>query len=126
MTKVHLMNQGVDSEVFELVKRIMNRQLVQRGCEMGDGGVCVSVCMDDSLLNDTYVLGRDGSIRANSMAGLLAGVGRYLVEGTFDGEGSFTPCGKDIALTPKKAVRGMYFASHFFNFYHVAPIEEGL
>ena len=43
-----------------------------------------------------------------------------------DGRGGFTPLAEAVTFTPVKPLRGMYFATHFGNFYHVAPIEEVL
>ena len=42
----------------------------------------------------------------------------------FDGKGGFEPFVGTLDFTPKKKLRGMYFATHFENFYHTAPIEK--
>jgi len=62
------------------------------------------------------VVGDDGP-------GLIYGVGRFLREGRFD-ETGFTPGTWRGASVPEKPVRGMYFATHFHNFYHDAPVAE--
>lgn len=65
-----------------------------------------------------------GAIRimGNDERGLLYGVGRFLREADFE-KGRMIPGrwrGSDV---PKGEVRGMYFATHFHNFYHEAPIS---
>ncbi|MBI2302479.1 MAG: discoidin domain-containing protein [Armatimonadetes bacterium] len=55
--------------------------------------------------------------------GVVAGVGKLLRLSRFADAVLTLPA---LALTdsPRLPVRGIYFATHFFNFYHVAPLEE--
>jgi hypothetical protein len=55
--------------------------------------------------------------------GLLYGIGKFLRSSRFD-QGSFTPGIWRGSSAPSGKVRGMYFASHFGNFYEAAPIAE--
>ena len=59
----------------------------------------------------------------NDARGLIYGVGKFLRTSRFD-DGCFTPSAWRGTSVPKRPVRGIYFASHFFNFYHAAPIEK--
>jgi hypothetical protein len=52
-------------------------------------------------------------IAGNDERGLLYGVGKHLRDRAWRG-----------TSVPDKPVRGMYFATHFHNFYHDAPIEK--
>jgi hypothetical protein len=64
-------------------------------------------------------------ITGNDENGLLYGVGKFLHTSRYDQKG-FTPGkwhGKDI---PKGEMRGMYFATHFNNWYEAASDEERL
>ncbi len=63
------------------------------------------------------------SITGNDDRGLLYGVGKFLHTSTY-GEGSITPSKWRGTSVPKCPVRGMYFATHFRNFYESAPIED--
>jgi len=63
-----------------------------------------------------WVIGQSGN-------GLVAGVGRLLRLARY-APGAIALPGVDVADTPAMPVRGMYFATHFGNFYHVAPLEE--
>lgn len=55
--------------------------------------------------------------------GLLFGVGKFLRASRYE-DGRFTPGAWRGSSAPQKPVRGMYFATHFHNYYHDAPIEE--
>jgi len=55
--------------------------------------------------------------------GLLYGVGKFLRTSRFE-EGRFAPGGWRGVSVPTRPVRGIYFASHFHNFYHDAPLER--
>ncbi len=58
-----------------------------------------------------------------SPSGVVAGVGKLLRLMTYE-KGALTIPPVSLADTPKLPVRGIYFATHFFNFYHVAPLAE--
>lgn len=62
-------------------------------------------------------------ITGNDSRGLLYGIGKFLHSSTYT-PGNFTPSAWRGVSVPHCAVRGMYFASHFFNFYHSAPVAE--
>lgn len=124
MAGIHLMNHGVDSEFFERVAEIVLQQLELRRCELCPDGVPVALRIDEQLAADEYRISAQGEIVAQSRCGILAGIGRYLREARFDGQGGFEPSRSEFALIPKKAIRGMYLATHFFNYYHAAPMDE--
>ena len=62
-------------------------------------------------------------IEAADGRGLVYGVGRFL-RGSGFGAGRFEPSEWRGTSTPVNPVRAIYFASHFYNWYHVAPIAE--
>lgn len=66
----------------------------------------------------TYV-----KIGGGDEAGVLYGVGKFLRTSRYDKNG-FTPGAWRGTSAPMGNVRGMYFATHFSNFYEAAPIEE--
>ena len=67
----------------------------------------------------------DGAVRiaGNDARGLLYGAGRFLRGSRFD-QGAFRPGGWRGSSAPAREVRGIYFATHFHNFYHEAPVAE--
>ncbi len=62
-------------------------------------------------------------IRGNGKTGLLYGIGRFLHQSRY-GEEGFLPSSFSGVSTPDSPFRGIYFANHFFNWYHVAPEAE--
>jgi hypothetical protein len=62
-------------------------------------------------------------IVGNDPRGLLYGVGKFLRSNTYH-QGSLTLGDWRGTSVPEEPFRGMYFATHFFNWYHEAPIEE--
>ncbi len=62
-------------------------------------------------------------IAGNDARGLIYGVGRFLRESCYE-EGRFLPGPWRGTSVPRLPVRAMYFASHFHNFYHDAPVDE--
>ena len=62
------------------------------------------------------VVGRDDR-------GLVAGAGKFLRTSLYD-RGGFTPGTWRGTSVPTKPNRGIYFATHFHNYYHSAPIPE--
>ncbi|MEO6907404.1 MAG: hypothetical protein ABI210_05900 [Abditibacteriaceae bacterium] len=65
---------------------------------------------------------REIVITGNDERGLLYGVGKFLRQARYDD--GFIPGDWRGVSVPEKGVRGMYFATHFHNFYHDAPIEQ--
>ena len=67
----------------------------------------------------------NGTIRisGNDARGLLYGVGKFLHTSAYGSRG-FTPGSWRGTSVPKMPVRGIYLATHFRNWYQVAPIEE--
>ena len=62
-------------------------------------------------------------IIGNDERGLLYGVGKFLRTSRYD-QGGFTPGTWRGMSVPQKPIRGIYFATHFNNFYHDAPVQE--
>jgi len=62
-------------------------------------------------------------IEAGGGRGLIYGVGRLLRSSDFE-QGAFRVGTWRGASEPAAPVRGMYFATHFHNWYHVAPLPD--
>jgi hypothetical protein len=62
-------------------------------------------------------------ITGHDARGLLYGVGKFLHTSRY-APAEFTPSTWRGTSVPQTPVRGMYLATHFFNFYHDAPLEE--
>lgn len=62
-------------------------------------------------------------IAGDGLPGLLAGIGHFLRLSRYSDRGLNPTLWRGISH-PQKAIRGIYFASHFFNYYHAAPVDE--
>lgn len=69
--------------------------------------------------------GANGLIRivASDDRGLIYGMGKFLRRSGLE-HGEFKPCPWRGLSVPRLSMRGMYFATHFHNFYQEAPVEE--
>ncbi len=119
------------AESFEVLlaaaKRVLGVRLISL-CGSGSE-YNISVSVDEALKNDRYIITfTDGGaeIKAGNNCACHAAFGRFMLESVFDGRGDVKtkPAGTVIDFTPAKALRGMYFATHFHNFYHSAPMEK--
>ena len=81
---------------------------------------------DSSFAKEAFSIsgkGKKYNIAASDSHGFLYGLGSMLHRSSFD-DGKFFPgqvCGTS---SPEKAIRGIYFATHFGNYYESAPIDE--
>ncbi len=116
----------MNGESFSLLKKAAERLLTLRGISLCEGYEVVLEA-DKSLSDDRYMIvsnSESASLRAAEPLSLFAAFGRFLRLSHFDGRGGFVPFEGELDFTPKKKLRGMYFATHFENFYHSAPIEK--
>jgi hypothetical protein len=67
-------------------------------------------------------VGEPAVITGGDGRGLLYGAGKFLRTCRY--AGGFAPSAWRGASAPAKPVRGIYFATHFHNFYHDAPVAE--
>ena len=111
--------------------QILLRQIAKR-CEAsltnGDGaGLKIELALDPQIGVEGYRIASSpsGAVRilGGDERGLIYGVGKFLRMSRYDG-GDFTPGAWRGASTPASSVRGVYFATHFNNFYETAPIAE--
>ncbi len=66
--------------------------------------------------HETHIIG-------NNNNGLLYGIGKFLRTSRYGEQGLMPGTWEGISV-PKKSMRGIYFATHFKNYYEEAPIEE--
>ena len=125
MNGIRLIDHGMDPEGFAVLESAVTRRLRERGCEAA--GIPVTVETDPALQEDAYRVeaSRDAvRIRAGGTAGAFSGARDYLRRCAFDGSGGFRPFAGSFGFTPVNPIHGMYFASHFRNFYEEAPVDE--
>jgi len=127
--KFAFINNGMSRDGFSLLLHTAVRRLYEK--EIGiaapgeSGEYTVVLTIDTSLTGERYLIipgDAKTEIYGENCLTLFAGFGRFLTESFFDGRGGFEPPAEKIDFTPKDKLRGMYFATHFFNFYHNAPV----
>ncbi len=122
-----LTNHSMPEASFAILRATLTRRLGERLCSLGEGGYTLTLVLDETYTDDRYTVvpGENSvALTAGNAAALHAAVGRFLFASRFDGHGGFTPLTEAVDFTPARPLRGMYFATHFYNFYHNAPIEE--
>lgn len=121
------MNAGFNAESGRIFEKALERKFRERGLQYGTSGVCLEPVYDGSLRDDAWrVESGNGAVKvtAGGISGLFAGTGAWLRHCTFDGAGGFVPYEGKLSLTPQNPIHGIYFASHFGNYYEKAPAEE--
>lgn len=127
MITMRLENIGMNANSFSVLSSVVSRKLLERGCAMGDSGMKISIVLTDKMKDDEYHVAAEADqvkIATGGTSGAFAGMGAYLTNCKFDGYGGFVPYEGELALKPENPIHGMYFASHFQNFYEAAPIIE--
>lgn len=123
---VTLRNLSMPEESFSALRRALDRRFSEKGLTLGENGYAISFHLDEGL-GDRYLIepGENTvALTGGDACALHAAAGRFLMASSFDGEGGFIPCAEQIDFTPERPLRGMYFATHFHNYYHNAPLEK--
>ncbi len=123
-----LKNSSMPKDSFLILGSVLRRRLSERNCGIGEGGYCFDFEIDTSFSKERYqieICESSATFKASDSASLFAAVGHFLYSSCFDGFGNFSPPEESVIdFTPEKPLRGMYFATHFHNFYHNAPLEK--
>ncbi len=125
MSGVMLINHGVKEESFVVLRSAVARRLKERGCV--SEGLPVHIEVDLALQEDEYRVSAAADavkVMTGGTIGAFSAVGDYLRRSQFDGRGGFEPFVGEFSLKPDNPIHGMYFASHFQNFYEAAPVGE--
>lgn len=112
------------ARVFKILQvRVQDRCPIRVAQASGDARIIMTV--DPGLSGDGFrieTVDRSVRIAGGSPRGLLYGVGKFLRTSNYDA--SFTPSSWRGTSQPSGTLRGMYFASHFHNWYHQASEAE--
>lgn len=132
MVSFLIKNISMGEDSFSILLGTLERRLEERRCMVvTDEATFVDYTftfdVDERLANDKYIIevkGKCIEFTAANDCALHAAAGRFLLDSSFDGLGGFVPAALRVEHTPEKPLRGMYFATHFHNFYHNAPLEK--
>lgn len=123
---VKAFNIQTSSEITNIATDITSKRLKERGLDINDNGFVICFKIIPSLTDDEFVISdKEGGIDISSggLLGLIHGAGFFLRDGTFYDD-YVIPSKWRGKQTPKCNIRGVYFASHFHNYYHVSSVEE--
>ena len=127
---IQIENRALDDSLSVKAVSIASRVLEEkagRPLVKEDGSLRVRLSLKPGIPHQGYrIRGGRGprvSIEASDGAGLLYGLGAWLHAASITSDG-ISPGDCDGQSAPDKELRGMYFATHYQNFYHVAPLPE--
>jgi hypothetical protein len=108
-----------------LRNRIEERCNIMVAEEQGDISINLGIKAGIGTNGFSISDGQNGviDIIGNDYLGLIYGIGKFLRTSFYD-DGTFKQSKWRGTSVPHCAIRGMYFATHYYNWYHVAPEEE--
>jgi hypothetical protein len=131
ISSVRLVLPADATPVLRNLGNVLTRQIQQR-CDAkvgtsGEAKLVVEMTMEQGIGKEGFRIEdrKGGGVRivGNDERGLVAGTGKFLRTSRYD-QGGFTPGTWRGTSVPTRQARGIYFATHFHNFYHEAPVEE--
>lgn len=131
-SRILLKGTVLSDPVVRRIAAVAQRQIETRcpatvGTDLTHPDYTVELFLDGTLPSETYAITVTGEqsvrIAGGDARGILYGVGKWLRTGRYGAVG-FTPGHWQGQSSPTKSWRTIYFATHFFNYYQQAPIEE--
>jgi hypothetical protein len=128
---IRLVLPSQSTPAVEKIGQVFARQIQSR-CNakvatQGEAPLTVELAIESGIGNEGFKIadGPSGTICivGNDARGLLYGVGKFLHTSSYPDNG-FVPGTWRGTSVPKMPVRGIYFATHFHNYYQVAPLED--
>lgn len=117
---------SVETRAIQVFRRISGEKA---GCDLFSkkgSALKIKLVRDASMSAEAYDIERAGSgivISASDSHGLMYGLGKVLHRSSF-WDGNIVLGDIYGPEKPEKSLRGIYFATHFGNFYAAAPLEE--
>ena len=129
--QVRIALPGEAGDQMNRIVSVFARQVEER-CSakvstQGEAPLTVALSIDPAIGKEGFRIRdrADGVIEVTGQneLGVLYGLGKLLRTSRYSDDG-FVPGSWRGESIPEKPVRGIYFATHFHNYYHEAPIEE--
>lgn len=121
--KINVIDNGYEKHVFLLKKTIESKIPIIYETD----GMQIELCMNNQILStESYLItGKDNNwkIIGSDELGLYYGIGKFLHSAKWT-EDSFIPNPPVEAVTPACHFRAIYFSVHFYNWYHMASLQE--
>ncbi|MEI6782749.1 MAG: hypothetical protein WCQ21_17710 [Verrucomicrobiota bacterium] len=127
--RVQVTVPGGAGAVLKNIPGIVARQVERRcGAKVAGGGsssFTLELAVEPGIGKEGFSIadGPQGAVRilGNDDRGVLYGVGKFLRNSRY--ERGFAPGAWRGVSVPEKPLRGIYFATHFYNYYQTAPVE---
>jgi hypothetical protein len=109
--------------------RLLRKQLISRHVgeqAAGSAALQISLLISPDLPPESFAIqgeDRHVEITGGDWRGLIYGAGKFLHTSKFYNEG-FVPSTYRGFSQPARPLRGIYFATHFHNFYHDGPVAD--
>lgn len=120
-------DSSVTQRIIAVTDRVLRERCGARVVLQGDAGYPLTLSISPDIGSEGFRIedatGGGLQITGNDEAGLLFGIGKFLHDAKY-GEGDFTVGDWRGSSLPQHPFRAIYFATHFHNFYHEAPLEE--
>jgi len=117
----------ITQKAGELFTRQVTRRCGVKAVYSGPADLTVDLVITPGIGRQGFTIADNskGGVRivGNDDLGLLYGVGKFLRTSSY-GPAGFTPGSWRGTSIPKNEIRGIYFATHFHNFYHDAPVAD--
>ena len=114
-------------KIAEVFGRQVSERCGARVTTNGEAPLRVELAIRPGIGKEGFSISKAGAgtirITGNDTRGVLYGVGKFLRTSRFEA-GGLTPGAWEGTSVPKKPIRGIYFATHFHNYYHDGPVEE--
>ncbi len=124
-----VIDDHVDNRFASLISSLIKDRISDRSDVVLDTPspqITVSLSIDPKMSPDQYSIfsgNKKITLTAGGESGLLYAVGRFLHTSGYHNR-KFYPSLWEGNSTPTSSLRGIYFATHFFNWYQVAPYHE--
>lgn len=117
---------SIVNRIAQLMKRQIKQRCTAKFESTDQADFMIGLSISKGIGHEGYKIYNSSKhkieIIGNDHPGLLAGVGKFLHGSIYHCDG-FTPCSWRGISVPQSKIRGIFFATHFHNFYHDAPIE---
>ena len=127
LVKLLASDTAVVQRIIAVVDRVLHERCGARVVQDGDVGYPLTLKIAADIGSEGYRIEDSPTggiiITGNDEVGLLFGAGKFLHDAKY-GENEFTAGDWRGCSLPQHPFRAIYFATHFHNFYHEAPLEE--
>ncbi len=113
------------TKAFEILKNRIERRCSTEIVKVKNDDPQIILSLSGNLPQEAFKIEDDNDtirIVGGSPNGLLYGIGKFLRTSRYDK--TFIPSKWRGTSNPAKPFRGVYLATHFYNYYHIAPLDE--